>query len=121
MARQLHIDEKQMRQWRKQKGCIQKEINDGGSRKKRKRLRGGGQKAAHYDVESSLAGWVISQREKHLRVTRQSIASLGKQMIQDPDFKASRGWIDRFMRDWGFTIRMKTINCWTTFAPGCLQ
>ena len=29
-------------------------------------------------------------------------------MIQDPDFKASRGWIDRFMRDWGFTIRMKT-------------
>ena len=61
MARQLHIDEKQIRHGRKQKGCIQKEINDGGSRKKRKRLRGGGQKAAHYDVESSLADWVISQ------------------------------------------------------------
>ena len=28
MARQLHIDEKQIRQWRKQNGCIQKEIND---------------------------------------------------------------------------------------------
>ena len=61
MARQLHIDEKQIRHGRKQKGCIQKEINDGGSRKKRKRLRGGGIKAAHYDVESSLADWVISQ------------------------------------------------------------
>ena len=44
----------------------------------------------------------------HLRVTRQSIALQGKQMIQDPDFQASRGWIDRFMRDWGFTIHTKT-------------
>ena len=75
-------------------------MNDGCSRKKRKRLRGGGQEAAHYDVESSLSDWVISQRENmHLRVTRQSIALQEKQMIQDPDFKASRGWIDRFMRD----------------------
>ena len=32
-----------------------KEINDGCSRKKRKRLRGGGQKAAHYDKEIKVA------------------------------------------------------------------
>ena len=31
-------------------------------------------------------------------------------MIQDPDFKASRGRIDHFMRDWGFTICMKTVG-----------
>ena len=30
-------------------------------------------------------------------------------MIQDPDFKASRGWIDRLMRDGVFTICMQTI------------
>ena len=67
----------------------------------------GGQKAAHYDVESSLADWVISQRENmHLRVTRQLMALQGKQMIQDPDFKASRGWIDHFLCVIG--IRMKT-------------
>ena len=81
-------------------------MNDDCSRKKR--LRGGGQKAAHYGVESSLADWVILQREKHLWVTRQLIASQGKQMIQDPDFKASRGWTDHFMSDWGFAIHMKT-------------
>ena len=34
--------------------------------------------------------------------------------IQDPGF--NKGWIDRFMRDWGFTIRAYENNCWTTFA-----
>ena len=68
VARYLHIDEKQIRQWRKQKCCMLKEIYDCCSRKKWKRLRGG-QKAPHYNVESKLADWVIVQREKHLRVT----------------------------------------------------
>ena len=34
--------------------------------------------------------------------------------IQDPGF--NKGWIDRFMRDGGFTIRAHENNCWTTFA-----
>ena len=74
VARKLHIIEKQIRQWRKQKGCIQKEMNDGCSRKKRKRLRGGGQKAAHYDVESSLADWVTERKTSTGHTTINSIA-----------------------------------------------
>ena len=50
VARQLRIDEKQIRQWRRQKDCIQKEMNDGCSRKRRLGLRGGGQKAARCRV-----------------------------------------------------------------------
>ena len=41
------------------------ERNEDGCSKK-KRLRGGGQMAAHYDVESSLADWVISERERNI-------------------------------------------------------
>ena len=66
---------------------MRSKCSSGGSRKvayRKKMLCGGGQKAAHYDVESSLADWVISQRERN--ITRLLIASRGKQMIQDPDF-----------------------------------
>lgn len=55
-----------------------------GSKKRRKRLRGG---AAHYDLKSSLTDWVGSfhtQREKHLyvHVARQSLSSQEKEIAR---------------------------------------
>ena len=71
----------------------------------------------------SLVDWVILQREKHLHVTQQTIALQEKEIndIQDAGFKASKGWIDHFMQDLGFTMRTHVNNCWTTFASECLQ
>ena len=106
MACLLHTDEKQIRQWRKQKGCILKEINDRCSMKKRKRLREKVKRLCNTMLKVSLL--IGSLHREHIRVTQQSIVSQGKEMIQDPDFKASRGWIDRFMHDWGLTIRRET-------------
>ena len=71
----LHIDERQVRDLRRQKEELIALIN---SRKrsngKRRRLSGGGRKVKYVDEEAQIAEWVLAQREKALRVTYKYIA-----------------------------------------------
>jgi DNA-binding SARP family transcriptional activator len=65
---------------------------------KRRRLDGGGRRADHSQVEEDLAHWIVHEREQYHKVTRKAIALRASQLINDPEFNASRGWVDRFLK-----------------------
>ena len=73
----------------------------------RYRLDGGGRKV-QYIKEGKVAERVLSQREKSLRVTYKYIAEKAKEIINDPNFNASQGWIIGFIDHRGFSLRKKT-------------
>ncbi|MGH0134381.1 UNVERIFIED_CONTAM: hypothetical protein FKN15_059083 [Acipenser sinensis] len=77
-------------------------------RKQKKRLYGGDVTLAHSDIEVELINWILQQRQRPLRVTRKAVGWKAKLMCTTPSFKASRGWIEKFMRQNSLTIRAKT-------------
>ncbi|KAL5473346.1 hypothetical protein EMCRGX_G027819 [Ephydatia muelleri] len=91
IAKELHIDERQVRDWRRQKeeliALIKSRKRSNG---KRRRFSGGGRKVEYVDEEAQIAEWVLAQREKALRVTFKYIAEKAKEIIEDPCFKVSR-------------------------------
>ena len=107
-ARELGIDEKSLRMWRNQ----QKSIEECHQPQKRFRLDGGGRKPLLPEVENDVADWVLQEREAYHRVTRKGIAQQAKKLSLEcatsQDFKASRGWVDKFLRRNNFCIRQKT-------------
>ena len=116
IAKELHINKRQVRDWRRQKEELIALIN---SRKrsngKRQRLSGGERKVKYVDQEAQIAEWVLDQREKTLRVTYKYIAEKAKEIIEDPCFKASRWWVTTLIDRWGISLRKKN-DCWAEVA-----
>ena len=76
--------------------------------KARKRLSGGGRKVQFPVQEKLIARRILQQRALHVRVLRRDVARFAKDIITNPSFKASPGWISRFMRRHKFVTRVKT-------------
>lgn len=94
-GRKFGVNERQVRDWRKQK----KELEDLPSKKKR--LEGGGRKAALPKIEKELVEWVNSLRAVNLRVTHTDIQIKAlelNQSMSQADFTASRGWLEKFLK-----------------------
>nr|CAD2183438.1 unnamed protein product [Meloidogyne enterolobii] len=78
----------------------------------RKRAIGGGRKLTDADFDSALKSWITNLRSKKLRVTRNMILfeaqriSLNYQSLEK--FKASNGWLERFLKRHDFSIRRPT-------------
>lgn len=111
-ATDIGIDEKRIREWRQQLASgkfsdLAAAVGEG-TASKRQRLAGGGRKPAHEEMESQLALWIIDQRQQYFRVTRKSICAKATALANEPDFKASRGWVENFMKRHNFVIRAKT-------------
>ena len=66
-ARKFKVDERRIREWRQKKSELQK------LPKKKKRLEGGGRKAALPEMEEELIAWIEGCRAKNFRVTRSSM------------------------------------------------
>ena len=66
-ARKYGIDEKRVREWKKQKDQL------GSLNSKKRRLDGGGRKAALPDMEEEVVTWIESLRAQNLRVTRSNV------------------------------------------------
>ena len=66
VARKFKVDEGSIREWRQKKSELQK------LPKKKKRLEGGGRKAALPEMEELIA-WIEGCRAKNFRVTRSSV------------------------------------------------
>ena len=66
-GRHFGVNERQVRDWSKQ----QKELES--LKSKKKRLEGGGRKAAHPVMEDDLVAWIESLRTEKLKVTRADI------------------------------------------------
>ena len=65
----------------------------------------------NFDSEAELSMWINEQRNENLCVSRKLIQEKALDLANKKgliDFKASLGWIEKFMDRNGFTIRKKT-------------
>lgn len=51
---------------------------------------------------------MLKQRELHLRVSYKDLCNKALTLFADPDFRASRGWVDKFMHRNHFSLRRNT-------------
>ena len=58
--------------------------------------------------EKLIAERILQQRALHVRVLRRDVACIAKEIITNPHFSASPGWISKFMRRYRFVTRVKT-------------
>ena len=105
-ARHFGIDEKRVREWKKQRNDLQMLPN------KKRRMEGGGRKATLPDVEDELLVWIDKMRAENQQVTRSSIQQKALSIIrahgEASDFTASRGWLERFCRRHQLSLRRRT-------------
>ena len=102
-ARKFSVDDKRVREWRKQKNSLTELPT------KKRRLEGGGRKAAYPNLEEVLVSWIEQLREENLRVTRSSVQAKALELVpQEEEFVASRGWLEKFFRRNGFSLRRRT-------------
>ena len=104
-SRKFGVGESSIRDWRKQRNQL-KELPS-----KRLRLTGGGRKAQAPDMEEELSAWIDSQRSLHIRVTRSAIQLKARELYEgEEEFSASRGWLEKFLKRKGFSLRRTTVS-----------
>jgi len=79
--------------------------------KKEKRSPGGGGRRLSYshETDEKLLQWVLKQQEKGTPVTRDAIQAQARLLVRDecPEFKASSGWVEKFLARHNLTITTK--------------
>ena len=105
-AREFGVDAKRIRVWCSQKNQLAAMKKE--KKSTRKRLDGAGRKPDNVEMEEELFGWIVELRSRHLRVSRRMIRMQAKSLTSDDGFKASRGWLDRFMKRHSLSLRRKT-------------
>lgn len=80
------------------------------SARKGKHLKKGAGRPITYskEIDDSLIAWVLKQRDLHLPVGRLELKLKAKVLICPtlPNFKASSGWIEKFMRRHSLSLRL---------------
>ena len=118
-ARTFKVHAKQIREWRKSEDSIRK-LSEEVCGKKRSRLEGAGRRLHSDELEERLRNWILRQREQRIRVSRKNIQQMAQkmniEMSLSSDFKASNGWVDKFLSRNQFVIRSKTSVCQKTPA-----
>ena len=110
-TRKLNVDRKRIREWREQEKKLREE-DQVCVQKKRKRLSGGGRKPRCEELERKLQAWICSSREeRRLWRTTCMIQRQAMEIFQQDgkeNFAASNGWLMRFLKRFGFTLRRRT-------------
>lgn len=79
--------------------------------KKEKRSPGGGGRRLSYsnETDEKLLQWVLRQQDKGTPVTRDAIQAQARLLVRDecPEFKASSGWVEKFLARHSLTIATK--------------
>ena len=112
-ARHFGVDAKRIREWSNQRDELVS-MTKGPGKRKRKWLRGAGRKALDMDMEEALFSWIVDLRGRNLRVSRKMIRQHARSLSTLANFKASVGWLRRFMKRHGLSLRRKTTVCQTT-------
>lgn len=107
--REYGVDETNIRRWRKQRGQL---LNCAATRM----AFSGPRKGRHHAVEDEVAKFIRTQRAGALPVTTGIIQAKAREVakargIPRTTFKASRGWLQRFMKRFGFSLRRRTSVC----------
>lgn len=102
-GRQFGIDEKQVREWRKQKEELE------GLPPGKKRLSGAGRKPAFPNMEKKLVAWIEAQKADKMKLTRTDIQTKAVELCgatgESLQFTASHGWLDNFFRRKHISLR----------------
>ena len=116
-GRKYGVDEKRIRGWRKNKAKIAALVVLKNS-KTRMRLDGGGAKPLSTNLEERVMDWISVRRSSGLRVSRKLVMkkaqllyqemSTSEGILENEEFKASRGWLEKFMRRNNLSLRRKT-------------
>ena len=115
-SRHFKVDERRIREWRSKKSEIVQLVSSKKG-KERSKLSGGGRKPLSIKLEETLVQWIDSRRASGLRVSCKLImkkAEITYRSIKTgnnedfEEFKASRGWLTRFMKRNGLSLRRKT-------------
>lgn len=75
------------------------------------RAPGGGQKTLiGSDNDEAILQWILQQRDLHIPVSRQAIQEQARLILGDSfgDFKASAGWLNRFLIRHNLSLRSRT-------------
>lgn len=106
-AREFKVDPKRIREWCKQKSVISTLKKKRGNAE-RKRLKGGGRKVHDDEMEDALFSWIAVMRENNLRVSRRMIRAKALDYSSIEGFRASNGWLVKFLHRNGLSLRRKT-------------
>ncbi|KAF7636014.1 HTH CENPB-type domain-containing protein, partial [Meloidogyne graminicola] len=90
--------------------------------KSAKQLKGAGRHVKDEEFESELLAWINLKREGKQRVSRRSIQVQALKMTENNEensFKASRGWLEKFLIRHNLRARRPTTVCQK--APSCYE
>uniref|UniRef100_A0A915M057 HTH CENPB-type domain-containing protein n=1 Tax=Meloidogyne javanica TaxID=6303 RepID=A0A915M057_MELJA len=108
-AKRYGIDRRCIIDWFKQEEKLKSEAGLS------KRLRGGGRHMKYSQLDEELAIWVREKRSEKHRVSRRLIQQQALKFFvpteEEPDFKASIGWLQKFMKRHNFRVRVPTTVC----------
>ena len=76
-----------------------------------KRLQGAGRSLKDKDFDERLINWVREQRQKKLHVNRTMIQKESLTLSIDENFKASNGWLEKFLLRHNLFSRRPTTTC----------
>ena len=103
-AKKYKVDGKRIREWRKSKESIKK-LKNKHKGQGRQRLDGGGRKVTDEKLDEIILEWIHNRRANGLRVSRKLIMVKAKYLYDERCqegeqdlFKASDGWLQKFMR-----------------------
>uniref|UniRef100_A0A914H9R2 HTH CENPB-type domain-containing protein n=1 Tax=Globodera rostochiensis TaxID=31243 RepID=A0A914H9R2_GLORO len=113
-SRRFKIDRKRIREWagQEQKLLSLRETKSG----KRLRLDGAGRHLRDKEFDEQMIEWIRSQRACNQRVSRRTIQIHALQIANQADdeetiFKASCGWLNKFMLRHNLRVRISTTVC----------
>ena len=116
-SRRFSVNERSVREWRAKKSNIEGLLRTTAKAKQRCKLGGGGRKPLSPKLEQVMLEFVESRRSRGLRLSCKLIMKKAEvahlrmtenNPVDGGDFRASRGWLYRFMKRNGLSLRRKT-------------
>lgn len=108
-ATEFKVDPKRVKEWCKQnESLIQLKKKRG--MLKGKHLKGVGRKVIDKEMEESLFSWIALMRGSNLRVSRRMIKAKALELSNTEGFKASNGWLMKFMLACHYVARHQYAN-----------
>lgn len=109
-SRRLGVSERRIREWRSKKSEIENMVATEGG-KARSKLTGGGRKPLSSKLEEELMEWITNMRSSGELISRKLIIQQAERTYRlmnndsvNNNFKASKGWLSRFMRRNGLSL-----------------
>ena len=115
-ARKFGVSRKQIQDWKSARARIEEASKAGpGASKRRRRLPGGGRKQRFHAVNIRVRDWILEKRRLRQLVSRRLIRLEAKRIAKEyPEcsgFVASLGWLEKFLKRNGFSLRATTTTC----------